>query len=374
MNLLKKRVYISIIAVFLLVFASGFAFSADLLVPTMELVARAHVDELGFFVLDSLGLIDLSIAGGYKIGGNVTVSVEGNDLASLSAPPNLFFKSGSVVARNLFTLPMNITFFVGEYGTFANGEIFQDKYGTVPVATKYRGYFYFPEGVRYDGIYTPVGTGVAVDTSDQFSDILYLSTLVYQDSNLGKGYWSADIRSVLNFEQIKLDTFFGYSFPISKYGYMHTGILLFYNTGIGSEFLMQIGIPRFDFYRDPFSINLFYFFFEPRVHFNIFSVLISLFWHPEYYQQQLTDELGNADINLDFRIGDLTKNPYSGGLETNLQFKTADPSVDQIQVTVSPYFSAITTGTVWNFKINFNVFPFSLTNLFEGFIGVTAEF
>jgi hypothetical protein len=372
-NTVKKRVVFCIITLIIL-FSAAPVFSADLLVPIMELVTRAHVDDGGSFVLDSMGLIDLSVAGGYKIGGNVVVSVESNDLTSLSSPPYLQFRAGSAVARNLFTLPLNVTFFIGEYETFANGDLFPKKYGTVLVASKYRGYFYFPEGVRYDGIYTPVGTGVEIETSDNFSDTVQLSTLVYQDSNLGKGFWSADLRTVLNFEQVKLDTFFGYSFPISQYGYMHTGILFHYNTGIGSEFLMQVGIPKYDFYSDPFSIKLFYFFFEPRVHFDIFSVLISLFWHPEYYQQQATNELGNADVNVDFRLGNLNENPYAGGLETILYFQTSNPSANQIQVTLSPYFSAITSGTRWNLKMNFNVFPFSITNLFECFIGVTAEF
>lgn len=340
----------------------------------MELIARAYVDEGASFVLDSMGVVDLSIAGGYKVGGNVVVSVEGNDLSSLSNPPNLFFKSGSAVARNLFTLPMNITLFIGEYETFCNGDIFLKKYGTIPVASKYRGYYYFPEGVRYDGIYTPVGAGVSIETSDKFSEILQLSGLVYQDSNLGREYWSSDVRGVFNFEKIKIDAFFGYSFPISMYGYMHTGILFFYNTGIGTEFLMQVGIPKYDFHMDHFSINLFYFFFEPRVHFNIFSIFMSLFWHPEYYQQQSTYELGDTDINMDFRVGNLTKNPFAGGMETNLAFQAANPSTKQIQVTFSPYFSAVTTGTQWNLKMNFNVFPFSVTNLFECFVGVTAEF
>lgn len=369
----KLWIFLLLAAFFLLIFV-GPVFSADLLVPTMELVTRAYVDDGGSFVLDSMGLIDLSIAGGYKIGGNLVVGIESNDLASLSSPPKLIFKSGSAVARNLFTLPMNVTFFIGEYETFANGDLFPKQYGTVPVASKYRGYFYFPEGVRYDGIYTPVGTGLEIETSEEFSDAVQLAAYVYQDSNLGKGFWSADLRTILNFEQVKLDSFFGYSFPISSYGYMHSGILFYYNTGIGSEFLMQVGIPKYDFANDPFSINLFYFFFEPRVHFDIFSVFISLFWHPQYYQQQLTNELGNADIDIDFRIGNLNENLYAGGLETILYFQTADPSTNQIQVTLSPYFSALTTGTKWNFKMNFNVFPFSITNLFECFIGVTAEF
>ena len=138
---------------------------------------------------------------------------------------------------------------------------------------------------------------------------------------------------------------------------------------------MQIGMPKWNPEADPLSIDLFYFFFEPRVHFGIFSIFITLFWHPSYYQQTTTGELGSADINLDFRLGDLNKNPYAGGLESTLKVQTPNgtSTADPISVTVSPYFSAITTGIIWNFKVNLNLFPFDTAELFEAFVGIKAE-
>ena len=351
----------------------SFVSAADLLVPTMEMITRGYVDASSF-ILDTRGTFELAIAGGYKIGGNIMVSIDSDDLASLSNPPTLAFKSAHVIARNLFTIPVNLSYFVGEYETFGNGDVFFKQFGSIPVASKYRGYLYFPEGTRYDGIYNPAGTGIELETSQTLFENLQLSGYIYQDSYLGKGYYSTDLRTILNLELIKLEGFIGYSFPLSQYGYFRGGLLFYYNTGIGGEFLMQVGVPLWDPSTDPFSINLFYFFFEPRVHFNIFSIIITLFWHPAYYQQQTTGELGNADVNINFRAGDLVKNPYAGGLETTLKFQTADTSTEQIALVVSPYFSSVTTGIIWTFKLNLHIVPFNVSEMFEGFIGVKAEF
>ena len=370
----KKGVVFFIFLLFLTMFLSiSFLSAADLFVPTMEMITRGYVDASSF-VLDTRGTFELAVAGGYKIGGNIMVSIESDDLASLNSPPALSFTSAHVIARNLFTLPINLSYFVGEYETFGNGDVFFKQFGTVPVASKYRGYIYFPEGIRYDGIYNPTGTGIEIETSEDLFPNLQLAGYIYQDSYLGKGYYSSDLRTILNLELFKLEGFVGYSFPVARYGYFRGGVLLYYNTGIGGEFLMQVGIPLWDPSADPLSINLFYFFFEPRVNFNIFSIIITLFWHPSYYQQQTTGELGNADINIDFRAGDLVKNPYAGGLETTLKFQTADTATEQISLSVSPYFRAVTTGIIWTFKINMNLVPFNVSEMFEGFIGVKAEF
>jgi hypothetical protein len=82
--------------------------------------------------------------------------------------------------------------------------------------------------------------------------------------------------------------------------------------------------------------------------------------------------LGSVDINVNFLIGKTEETPLSGGLESSLKFSTT--SDEQFQAHTSPYFSAITSGVLWNFKINAKIFPFAIADLLEFFVGVKAEF
>lgn len=349
-------------------------YSADLFVPTFNVVTRGYM-ESGKFVLGARGTIDLKIEGGYKFGGRLILNIESDNLEDFSTGnlTNAVFKSAGITARELFTIPMDLTYFVGELENFCSGDTFYDFFGAIPFASQVRGFQYFPSGIRYNGIYTPVGTGISISTSPGFSDVFRLDSYIYQDSNLEKGQFSADIRMLLNLELFKLETFVGASFPVSDVGLYRGGLLMYYKTGgsIG-EFLTQIGIPRYDPWKDPFTIDLFYFLFEPRVKISFFSIILTLFWHPTYYNQTMTGEVGTADIYANFRFGDITKNPISGGIENNLTFGTTADK--QFRVIVAPYFSAITSGVLWSFKVKTKVFPFQVDDLIEAFVGVKAEF
>ena len=344
----------------------------------MELITRGYFDS-GRFVLGTRGEVDFEIAGGYKVGGRIALGIESDSLADISLPTFVQFKAASVTARSLFSAPLDLTYFVGEHDVFANGSTFVKDYGTVPIATEYSGYMYFPTGVRYDGLYTPNGMGLEISTNSDLWEHCIVSGYIYQDSYLTDlngqpGYFSADIRTLVNYEQFKFEGFFGLSFPVSWAGIYRAGLLFFYNPGPVGEFLMQVGIPRWDPTLDPFSINLFYFLFEPRLHFDIFSIILTLFWHPEYYNQQTTGELGSADINAKFRFGDLDKSPFAGGLETTALFRSPSTGLDQFSFIASPFFSAVTGGVIWNIKLNVRVFPIEFPEMLEAFIGVKAEF
>jgi len=344
-------------------------FSADLLVPEMELTTRGYIENQTLN-LATLGTFDLLIAGGYKFGGRLALNIEGENLEDLTTDNPLNFEAASIVLRDVFRLPMNISYFIGRLDTLCNGDIFQEQYGTEQIGTRYRGYAYFPEGVRYDGIYDIAGTGMALTAN--FSDNFTTSAYIYQDAIFGTGIFSADIRTVLNLELFKLEAFIGSSFPVSNVGIYRGGLFLFYKTNTGGEFLTQIGIPKWDPWHDPFDIDLFYFLFEPRVKLNIFSIILTLFWHPAFYMGTETNELGSVDINVNFLIGNPELSTFSGGLENSLKFSTT--STEQFQTYISPYFSAITSGVIWNFKVNTKVFPYALEDLFEFFVGVKAEF
>lgn len=358
--------------ILLLVALGGGLFGADLLVPEMELITRGYIEE-GQFLLGSRGTFDIQIGEGYPLGASLVLSLESDHLDDIYMAPPVLFKSASISAREIFAIPLNFTLFTGVYEPLGNGDIFPDHFASDPVGTVYKGYMYFPEGINYDGIHQVTGTGVSIGTGKSLSEIFSLSAYVYQDGFLEPGDYSIDIRAALNGETMKLESFVGMSFPLGTAGYYRMGLLFFYDTGIIGEFLTQIGIPRWDPFSDIFSIDLFYFLFEPRVRFDGFSLILTMFWHPKYYHQTETGELGSLDLNTNLQLGNPLESQFYGGIEAGLTFRTATPE-DPFQTIISPYVTVNTPGVEWKFKISSTVFPLSVDNLFEAFIGVKAEF
>ncbi|NOY07344.1 MAG: hypothetical protein GXP33_00680 [Spirochaetes bacterium] len=371
-----KRLFL--IALPLLLLTVGHAFSANITVPYLELITRGRINN-GLYELSTRGEMDLLVEGGYKFGGRVILNYKSTSLEDYTKSSSLAFKGASIIIRKLFSIPLNFSYFVGENDTFCSGSDFSTIFGSIPITTQYSGYIYFPEGIIYDGIYTVSGTGLkfSLIPSGNFLYSLYL----YQDSNITHsvngtesvwlGHYSADFRTMINFKNLKIEAFAGATFPVSTFGYYRGG-LLFYSANEGVEFLTQIGIPRWDPAKDPFGIKLFYLLFEPRVHMGLFSIIPTFFWHPGYYLQKETNELGSFDVNINFLLGDLQKTPVSGGFESNLSFSTS--GTQQFRIKASPYISLITQGVVWKLKVNAQIWPFSVNNLIETFIGIRAEF
>ncbi len=363
-----------IIVLILASYVSMYGTAADLAVPNLELITRGYVSG-GDFLLGTRGSVDFLVAGGYKFGGRVLLGFESNNLEDTEDKKNLEFKGAYVIMRDLFGIPMDLTYFTGENDVFGTGSIFPSYFGARPIASRFSGYLYFPEEnqVRYEGIHAVSGTGLKI--SSGFGSTVNLSALyIYQDSYLGTGTYSLDLFTAFNTELFKTEAFVGatHPYPDAKFGYYRAGLLLFYDTGQGGEFLTQIGVPRWDPNLDKFTIDLFYFLFEPRVRFDFFSIILSLFWHPEYYLQQETNELGSADINANFQFGDPNTSIINGGVESKLSLSTT--AADQLRAVIAPYFSTMTSGVIWDFKVNTQLFPWNVKEMFEVFIGVRAEF
>ena len=364
---MKKMLIISLLAI--VPFAASFG--ANLTIPLLELYTRGYIED-GSLIIGTNANMDLRIDGGYKFGGRVMLTYETYDLEDLAADRSILFKGASILIRELFGLPLSLTYFTGTQETFAAGTSFPEVFGSVPFASRYRGFLYFPDPdqIKYDGIHTVDGTGLRIETSGLW-DSIDLSFYLYQDAYLGSGFYSADVWGMFNWEKFKMEAFLGASFPVGAAGYYRGGLLLYYDTGTAGRVLAQVGIPLWDPAADPFTIDLFYFLFEPRVQFGAVAVFLTLFWHPEFYLMTVTDELGSADININVLVGKPEVSPFSGGLETKLTFTTANP--ENLTAHVSPYLSAVTSGVVWDFKINAKIFPFSLEDMFQAVIGVRAE-
>lgn len=348
-----------------------FGFSADVFVPSLELLTRMYSDS-GVFSLQTKGSFELNIEGGYKFGGKLKIGIEDIVVDDITDLPNLEFQAAEVMINDLFELPFSLSYYTGIIDDFCNGDIFHTYFGTGIIEPNLSGYMAFGDGIYYDGLSSVAGTGISA-SSNFGTDWNYTKVYLYQDAYLGTGYYSADIRSAFNLGNLKLEGFTGASFPVSTAGIYRAGFLLYYEASETGSFFAQIGIPRWDPTVDDFGINLFYFLFEPRLSFGLFGINLSFFWHPTYYHNTATNEEGSIDLLVDFEIGDLEQAPVTGGLSTKLSYD-GSLAEDQFETIVSPYLSVVTSGVIWDLQLDVQVLPWDLTTMFVGYLGIRAEF
>lgn len=375
------------VLIFLMLVLSDKLFAAELDVLNMELITRSNFDT-GVPVLKTRGKVDLRMSGGYKLGGSLTLGFDSEDLGYsdtdidpvtasaqelatyLSNQTYLQFQSAEISIRDLFATPTELTYFTGATDVLCQGDDFQSYFGSVPVATRYRGYLYFPDN-KFDGIHRINGTGLKL-SSTFGSERILTSVYVYEDGYLGNGYFSSDLRTLFNFNKIKLEGFLGASFPAASYGLYRGGLLFYYSPGTAGEFYTQIGVPQWN-PEESFDIDRLFFLFEPRIKLNPLTIILTLFWHPGYYLQKETSDMGSSDVHINFMIGNPEISSFSGGLEGSITFNSSAVN-DKFEVGVSPYISAITSGVIWNIMLNTKLFPYSLDDMFDGVVSVKAEF
>ncbi len=362
-------------------------FAADITIPSMELITRA--DFKGFIPdITTRGKVDIDLTGGYKFGGGLSLGFNSSDLSYSATDISLFdsssqsladylshqtyltFQAAHITLRDIFSKTTSLTYFIGDNDTFCSGEDFPLLFGSYPIATRFRGYLYFPSN-EFNGIHRINGTGIKL-TSRWDSKTNLTSFYLYKDGYLSGNYFSSDIRTMFNFENLKLEGFIGSTFPKGTYGTYRGGILFDYRSGDVGEFMAQVGIPLWD-PEASFGINRLFFLFEPRINFNLFSIILTLFWHPGYYLQEPAVDTGSSNVHLNFMIGDLAKTPVAGGVESSITFDSS-ASFNQFSIVATPYLSAVVSGSILNFMLNINLFPFTPSSLFEGVIGIKAAF
>src|SRR5208337_508313 len=131
------------------------------------------------------GNMALEVQGGYKFGGAISFGLLNELQLESVTPPPITFLSASMTIRDVFSLPMNVIYFVGQNDIFGSGSGFAD-FGAPPIMTRYRGFLYFPNdnitAPIYDGIYQVQGTGMELavtPVAGTFGADLYL----YEDTH-----------------------------------------------------------------------------------------------------------------------------------------------------------------------------------------------
>ena len=97
---------------------------------------------LGPFALQTYGNMALEVQGGYNFGGSISFGLYNQSILENQNLP-IQFLSASMTIRDVFSLPVNIVYFVGQNDTFGSGSGFAD-FGAPPIMTRYRGFLYFP--------------------------------------------------------------------------------------------------------------------------------------------------------------------------------------------------------------------------------------
>ena len=365
---------------------------AEITVSRLELASRG-ASKNGEFTVSSNAAVDIGLNGGYKYGFLLGLSFEAANLGKAFAYRNfeaalldpaalvsgedynrladqfnnravLSFRAAKATVRDIFSLPLEFSYFVGLGDSFCSGEEFNTRYGISNMETGFTGFFYFPEGIdnnpyrRYDGLHAVQGTGFSFTLTrwEHFVPMVYLYQNIPYISGPGtvseKNHYSGDFRSLFNGKKFKFEAFFGFSGGKDETIDLRGGLLAFFSSGGGADFLIQCGIPGWIVDED-FSIDNLYFLMEPRLDFGLIALHVTFFYHPlEYLHIKAPGERGKADINIKVFARELGAAQFQGGLETTLGL-TVDKAED-FSLKLSPLVSLVSGGLRWDFKIRIN--------------------
>ncbi len=387
----------------LLYLTSRLLFGAGLSVPELSIVTIGEMTDTQLFVLSTRINIEMLVEGGSKFDAMFKLGFKNpalenyfnNTETPLAIPPaptpddlanaiekvddktGIGLRTVAITLRDIFSTPLELAVFVGHFDIFASGDEFPKLFGTELFSTKLRGFMYFPKGVGgdgrrwYNGLHEAFGTGIRLSMSgESLKPYFYL----YQDSYLGAGSYSADLRILLNSEQVKMEIFGGASLPGGTAGIYRGGLLFYFNTGAIGDFYAQMGVPYWAS-GQAFGLDSLYFMFEPRVRFGIGVLTLSLFFHPAYYLQKPTNEAGVLDLKADVMFGNINKSGQQGGLEARLIY---DPnkSSGSLGIEAAPYYQTVFNGVRWELKLNAKLLPFAALWYanFSPSIGVTTSY
>ena len=384
---MKRKLIVSIVF-FSLAFS---AFAGDFAFPSLYLLSNGYFDASENFVIATQFDFSLAFKSQTNLATEIVLSFYTNSLEDYfiaeqtpltitSNPGDLANSLGILNAQNFagikkiaISIPqvlipgLSATFYSGHYDALGS-EMVIKKTGTYKTLLPYiTDRIYMPLGIDntglrwYEGIHPVFGTGLKFSyTGKSFETSAYM----YQDSWIGKGYYSSDIRFMFFSPHVSLDVFGGISFPQGPWGLYRMGLFFNYNTGDIAEITAQIGIPYW-MSGTALTMDMFYFMLEPRVNFGAGFLTLAIFFHPGYYAQQETHETGVLDFKTTLALGSLEKGGLQSGVEALLRF---DPNIanNQFSMAVSPYVSMNQAKTQWQIKLTIALLP-AATNWYTMF-------
>jgi hypothetical protein len=195
------------------------------------------------------------------------------------------------------------------------------------------------------------------------------------------GAYACDLRFLLNTEAFKLEAFGGGSINTNGWsGYIRFGLLAY--VGLGPvDFLIEAGVPNFDFVSGV-GIDLVYALFESRLNLGPISITPTVFMHPnQYLQQDTPDSINQIDFNLNLALFNPRRDPFSFGVEGNFVTYNLLTGGLTYQLMARPFISFATAGIYWEIKASMRILDSAGAMTFQdmlasiqGLITVKAQF
>ena len=389
--------------------------AAEITIPRLELGSRGWFNDDGEFAVSSRISLDIALAGGYKYSFLLGLSLEAPDIAKAIAHRNysftpypdsqpmlgedvnaviehqknqayIGFRVAKATIKNMFNLPLSMSYFVGSGDDFCTGDDISSMFGVYPFGTDYKGFFYFPTGIggnmmrQYNGIHGAKGTGLSLAIT-KWDNIVIPMFYIYQDfalfpnfSSLGASginQYSGDIRVLFHWNWLSFEALGGVTWNSDMDVKIRMGLML-YLAGKGVEFFAQAGITSWKT-GEKINVDNMFFLIEPRLRFRIFAIHVTFFYHPvEYLHIEEQKEQGMADFNVKFMFGKENAG-FTAGLETTVELKT--DNMDDFLFRLSPFGSFTSGGLLWETKLRLMPQKFkSPKEMMEIFIGVRTAF
>ena len=357
-------------------FCPALIMAAEISLPRMEMASRAGTNN-GEFAVSSYLAADLALTGGHKYGFLLGFSLEAanffvNTTGNLSNHVVPRFRFAQATARDIFRLPLDFSYFLGQGDDFCTGDEFSEWQGVSPFGTDFRGFFFFPDmvnrGRHYNGIHGVRGTGFSLTLTawENVKPILYIyQNFPHDPQSLfptgdidpetifggGGRFFSGDLRVLMFFDRLRLEIFGGLSLTPDLNRSLRGGLMMHLASGTGAEFFAQAGIPSWQ-ENESLNIDNFFFLIEPRLRLERFGVDITFFYHPvTYHHVTKIEERGRAAINTRLMIGNI-KNGFVWGIGTGCSLKI--DGMEDLSVSVFPFVSWIARGIRWDTKLNVN--------------------
>jgi hypothetical protein len=405
----RNRLFLTLAVLFIPVFT---IFGADIFVSNLDIAARGFMEN-GELVVSSRANMDISLNGGYKFNVFLGWTLDAADLGRALAFRNFAldplpssasqvtvgdynalldrFNNQAVLslnlikatARDLFGIPLELSFFMGKGDVFGNGDMFFSRWGKAVTGTDFTGYYFFPEGIgknpsrHYNGVYAAEGTGVSVAYTGL--DFMMPAVYAYEEfspqidtlSQPSAAKFSGDARFLFNFGKVSADIFGGVTFEKDEELVVRAGFLLFFSAG-NNEFFIQAGMPGYNLGK-PISVDYLYALAEQRLFYGVFSEHFTVFYHPAIYQNVTVDsEKDRLDLNLKLALGEKSAIPVMGGSDFTAEFKIGD--LDSSHFRVSPFINFRTSGFEWTLRARYDVLETDWEKALDFFVGMRASF
>ena len=362
----------TIFAGFLLCISLALLPAAEITVPRLEMATLGKFEGGELNITPEISA-DLALNGGYKY--NITLGF-GLDAGNILQIFN--FRTARASARSLFELPLDFTYFIGEGDDYCTGEEFSTRFGYDPIGTDFKGFFYFPRDIRYNGIHGARGTGFSLSLTrwNMVIPMIYLygntPALINYAGGLNETLYSGDLRFLFDFQKTRMEAFSGVSFNTDKDVTIRGGILAHFASGNNVEFLLQGGIPGWTL-GNQLNIDNFFFLMEPRIYFGSFGLFFTFFYHPVIYLDKTNDlERGKADLNTKFFF-QKPNSEFTAGLESTMGMKI--DRMEDFSLFITPFAGFISGGLRWEAKLRINILEMNPPlEMFELFFGVRTSF